>query len=208
MLKFRASSLADIMTEPKSKIETLSVGAKTTIEKMAKEFVYGYDSIVTSKYMTKGVECEDQSIELLNSVLFTDYKKNTERKTNDWITGEADIVTPDAILDIKTSWSIETFPALAEACDNKTYWWQMQAYMWLFDKKVAEVCYCLIDTPEYLIGYENRSLHQVSHIAPELRVTRWKIERDDEAIAKIPVKVEAARTYYHEIIDRIAKEHS
>lgn len=208
MLKFRASSLADIMTEPKSKTAVLSEGAKTAIEKLAKEFVYGYDSIVSTKYMTKGIECEDQSIELLNSVLFTDYKKNTERKTNDWITGEADIVAPDAILDIKTSWSLDTFPILAEIGEDKTYWWQMQAYMWLWDKPRAEVCYCLIDTPEDLIGYENRSLHQVSHIAPELRVTRWKIDRDDEAIAKIAPKVEAAREYYQQIIDRIALEHS
>lgn len=208
MLKFRASSLADIMTEPKSKTEVLSVGAKTAIVKMAREFVYGYDSIVSTKYMDKGIECEDQSIELLNSVLFTDYKKNTERRTNEWITGEADIVAPDAILDIKTSWSLDTFPVLAEIGEDKTYWWQMQAYMWLYEKPRAEICYCLIDTPEDLIGYENRSLHQVSHIAPELRVTRWKIDRDDEAIAKIAPKVEAARKYYQQIIDRIALEHS
>ena len=208
MLKFRASSLADIMTEPKSKTEILSAGAKTAIEKMAKEFVYGYDSIISTKYMTKGIECEDQSIELLNSVLFTDYKKNTERKSNYWITGEADIVAPDAILDIKTSWSLDTFPVLAELGENKTYWWQMQAYMWLYDKPRAEICYCLIDTPEDLIGYENKALHRVSHIAPELRVTRWKIDRDDEAIAKIAPKVEAARQYYQQIIDRIALEHS
>ena len=208
MLKFRCSSLADIMTEPKSKTEVLSVGAKTAIIQMAREFVYGYDSVVSTKYMTKGIECEDQSISLLNSVLFSDYKKNTERKTNDWITGEADLVCEDCIRDIKTSWSLDTFPVLEEMCENKTYWWQMQAYMWLWDKPKAEVCYCLIDTPEELIGYENRALHQVSHIAPELRVTRWKIDRDDEAIAKIAPKVEAARDYYHQIIDRIAKEHS
>lgn len=208
MLKFRCSSLADIMTEPKSKTEVLSAGAKTAIIQMAREFVYGYDSVVTSKYMTKGIECEDQSISLLNSVLFSDYKKNTERKTNDWITGEADLVCEDCIRDIKTSWSLDTFPVLEEMCENKTYWWQMQAYMWLWEKPMAEICYCLIDTPEELIGYENRALHQVSHIAPELRVTRWKIERDDDAIAKIAPKVEAARDYYHQIIDRIAKEHS
>ena len=208
MLKFRCSSLADIMTEPKSKTDVLSVGAKTAIIQMAREFVYGYDSVVSTKYMTKGIECEDQSISLLNSVLFSDYKKNTERKTNDWITGEADLVCEDCIRDIKTSWSLDTFPVLEEMCENKTYWWQMQAYMWLWEKPNAEICYCLIDTPEELIGYENRALHQVSHIAPELRVTRWKIDRDDEAIDKIAPKVEAARDYYHQIIDRIAKEHS
>jgi len=82
MIKFRASSLAEIMTDPKGKDEVLSVGAKSAISKMAKEFVYGYDEKISNKYMEKGILVEDKSIELLNSVLFTDFKKNTERKTN------------------------------------------------------------------------------------------------------------------------------
>ncbi len=44
MHKFRASSLAEIMTDPKSKDEVLSVGAKTAVEKLAKEFIYGFAS--------------------------------------------------------------------------------------------------------------------------------------------------------------------
>jgi len=126
MLKFRASSLAEIMTDPKGKDETLSVGAKTAIIKQAKEFIYGYDEIITSKYMTKGLEVEDKSIELLNSVLFTTFVKNTERKTNDWITGECDIVGNNRIHDIKSSWSLSTFPVLASQGEDKTYEWQAQ----------------------------------------------------------------------------------
>ena len=38
---FRASSLADIMTEPKAKTDKLSVGAKTAITKWAKVAVCG-----------------------------------------------------------------------------------------------------------------------------------------------------------------------
>ena len=119
MLKIRASSLAEIMTDPKGKDETLSVGAKTAITKQAKEFVYGYDEHFSSKYTEKGLLVEDRSIELLNSVLFTDFKKNTERKTNEWLTGEADIVS-DRIIDIKSSWSLTTFPCLAAEGENKT----------------------------------------------------------------------------------------
>lgn len=206
-LIFRASSLADIMTEPKSKGETLSVGAKTAIKKMAREFVYGFDSVVTSKYMTKGIEVEDKSIELLNSVLFTDLKKNTERKTNAWITGECDIYTPEIIYDIKSSWSLETFPVLAEDGEDKTYEWQARAYMMLWDVERYKVAYCLVDTPENLIGYENKAVHQVSHIPPHLRVTFVDYERDKEKEAKIVEKVEAARVYYKQIIAQIAKEH-
>lgn len=207
-LIFRASSLADIMTDAKTKGETLSVGAKTAIKKMAKEQVYGFDSVITSKYLTKGIEVEDQSIELLNSVLFSDFKKNTERKTNEWITGECDIYTPEIIYDVKSSWSLETFPIVAEDGQNATYEWQARAYMMLWDVEKYAVAYCLVDTPENLIGYENPSIHKVSHINPELRVTLVRYERDKEKESKIIEKVEAARIYYAEVIEQIGAEHS
>lgn len=207
-LIFRASSLADIMTEPKSKSDKLSVGAKTAITKMAKEAVYGYDERITSKPMTKGIQCEDQSIELLNSVLFSSHTKNTERKTNEWITGECDIFTGSKIIDIKSSWSLATFPALAEDGENKTYTWQLAAYMWLWNVDSAAIAYCLVSTPEELIGYEDRHLHIVDHIAPELRVTLLHQERDKTMEARIVEKVEAGREYYRQVIERIANEHT
>lgn len=205
---FRASSLADIMTEPKAKTETLSVGAKTAIAKLAKEAVYGYDERISSKPMQKGIQVEDQSIELLNSVLFTSYTKNTERKTNEWITGECDIFTGSKIIDIKSSWSLATFPALAEDGENKTYTWQLAAYMWLWDVDSAAIAYCLVSTPEELIGYEDRQLHVIDHITPELRVTIVNQERDKAMEAKIVEKVEAGREYYRQVIERIANEHN
>lgn len=207
-LIFRASSLADIMTDPKAKGETLSAGAKTAITKMAKEAVYGYDERISSKPMQKGIQVEDQSIELLNSVLFTSYAKNTERKTNEWITGECDIFTGSKIIDIKSSWSLATFPALAEDGENKTYTWQLAAYMWLWDVDSAAIAYCLVSTPEELIGYEDPKLHIVDHIAPELRVTLLHQERDKTMEARIVEKVEAGREYYRHVIERIANEHT
>jgi hypothetical protein len=58
-----------------------------------------------------------------------------------------------------------------------------------------------------LIKYEDANLHQVDHIAPELRVTRVFYERDKTLEDKIKVKVEASREYYQQIINQIAKEH-
>jgi hypothetical protein len=208
MLKIRASSLADIMTDPKGKDETLSVGAKTAITKQAKEFVYGYDEKFSSKYTEKGLLSEDRSIDLLNSVLFTEYKKNTERKTNDWLTGEADLVTPNQIIDIKTSWSLSTFPCLASEGENKTYEWQLRAYMMLWDLDQAQIAYCLVSTPDHLIGYEDKALHQVDHIAPELRVTLVSYQRDQSLEDKIKFKVDEARKYYDKIVKQISDEHS
>jgi len=208
MHKFRASSLSDIMTDPKGKDETLSVGAKTYIEKLAKQFVYGYDEVISSKYTDKGLQIEDQSIELYNAVFFTNHKKNTERKTNDWITGECDIITPTKVTDIKSSWSLATFPATVLAGRDKGYEWQLRAYMWLWDVDEAEIAYCLVNTPDELIGHEPQELHFVDHITQELRVTRVPYARDKALEDKIAARVEEANRYMDAMVKQISTEHA
>ena len=208
MYKFRASSLAEIMTEPKSKNELLSVGAKTCVEKIAKQRVYGYDETITSKYMDKGLQVEDESIELYNAVFFTNHRKNTERKSNGWIQGECDIFAPGKIIDIKSSWSLNTFPVTAAQGKDNTYEWQLRAYMWLWDVDLAEVAYCLVNTPDDLIGWEDARLHYVDHIAPELRVTLVKYERDKALEEVIKKRVEAANDYLKTFTQEIAKQHT
>ena len=204
---FRASALSAIMTDGKGKDE-LSVGAKTYVTKLAKEFVYGYDEKVSSKYMDKGIQVEDESIDLYNAVHLSSYAKNTERRNNDWITGEADIVANDRIIDIKSSWCLTTFPVLADQGRDTGYEWQLRAYMWLWDRPRADIAYCLVSTPEDLIGWENKTLHQVDHINRELRVTVVPYERDVALEDKIKIKVEAARVYYDQVIQEISKQHT
>ena len=206
-LIIRASALGSIMTDGKGKDE-LSVGAKTYVGKLAKEFIYGYDERISNKYMDKGIRCEDDSINLYNAVKLSSYIKNTERRVNDWITGEADIVATHKIIDIKTSWSLATFPALAEQGEDKGYEWQLRAYMMLWDKPFAEIAYCLISTPEDLIGWDAPSLHQVDHIERELRLTVVPYERDLVLEEKIKTKVEAARVYFEQVIREVSNQHT
>ncbi|MFY8184123.1 MAG: hypothetical protein ACOVKL_07915 [Polynucleobacter sp.] len=203
----RASALSAIMTDGKGKDE-LSVGAKTYVTKLAKEMVYGYDERISSKYIDKGIRVEDASIDLYNAVKLSSYAKNTERRNNAWLTGEADIVATHKIIDIKSSWCLTTFPVLSEQGEDKGYEWQLRAYMMLWDKPFAEIAYCLVSTPDDLIGWEAPSLHQVDHINRELRVTVVPYERDLVLEQKIKVKVEAARLYYDEMIREIANQHT
>jgi hypothetical protein len=207
MHKFRASALAEIMTDPKGD-ELLSVGGKTCVEKIAKQLIYGYEEQISSKYMEKGILVEDRSIELYNAVFFTDYKKNTERKTNDWITGECDIFTGKKIIDMKSSWSIPTFPATVAAGRDKGYEWQGRAYMMLWDVDLFDIAYALVDTPVELIGYEPEELHNVEHINPELRLTIVPYERDRRLEDKIKTRVEAANKYLDQMVKQIAEEHN
>lgn len=205
---FRASSLATIMTEPKTKSELLSVGAKAECERLAKQLVYGYTEEVSSKYMEKGIQVEPDSLALYNSVFFTNYTKNTERRSNEWITGECDIFTGSKIIDLKSSWSLPTFPATAAAGKDTTYEWQCRAYMWLWECQESEVAYCMVDTPQELIGWEREELHYVSQIPEVLRVTRVFYTRDTEMEERIKFKVEAANAYLQSIVQQIAAEHA
>lgn len=207
MIRFRASSLSEIMTDAKEKDEPLSKGAKTVLEKMAKEYVYGFNEVISGKYMDKGIIVEDESIALYNSVFFTDYKKNTERRNNDWITGECDIFTGSKIIDIKSSWSLATFPATTAAGIDKGYEWQGRAYMMLWDVDEFEIAYCLVNTPDELIKYEQEELHYVDHIDEALRVTVVPYKRDPKLEEKIKVKVDAARKYLDSLVIQIKEQH-
>ena len=182
-MKFRCSSIGKLMTEPRSKSEgVLSVGAKTYIRELAAQEIFGVDFEVSSKYIEKGIEAEGDSIDLLNSVRGLSLVKNTERRDNEFITGECDLFDDDAKRshDIKTSWSIATFPIIVADCEDKLYEWQMRCYMALWDADEWEVNYCLVDTPDRLIGFEPMQLHVVSHLPEWMRVTTWTVKRDIE----------------------------
>ena len=210
MIRFRCSSIGKLMTAPKSKAEgPLSVGAKTYIRQLAAQEILGIDFEVSSKAMEKGIVCEQESINLLNSVRGLSLVKNTERKTNDYLTGECDLFDASKKRghDIKTSWSAATFPILSIDCEDKLYEWQMRGYMMLWDADEWEVNYCLVDTPENLIGFEPMQMHVVSHIPDHMRLTTWTIQRDKEKEAEIIEKVRAAREYYAQVIQEFNATH-
>ena len=181
--RIRASQIGRIMTDARKKGEILSEGAKTFLENEVHQFYYGYSAFEGNSYTKKGIAVEDLSIELYNNVFFCDYKKNTERKENDWLTGECDIFTGSKIIDIKSSWSLSTFPGIPRQGENPIYEWQLRAYMHLWDVDDAELAYCLVNTPDELIGYERDELHNIEHrIEPGLEHAHGKCrpsEQDD-----------------------------
>jgi hypothetical protein len=207
-LLIRCSSLGKIMPEPKTKGDVLSVGAKTYLMDLAKQGVYGYYEQVTSKYLEKGIVVENDSIALYNRVNFTALTKNTERREDEYITGECDLIIPGVRgIDVKSSWSLGTFPVVTEDCHDKEYEWQCRGYMRLWNVPAWEVAYCMVDTPEELIRYEQPELHCVSHIPENLRVTSIHYTRDMELEDKIVTKCKAAKEFYTEAVRRILSTH-
>ena len=69
MLKIRCSSIGKIMTNSRSKTETLSKTTKTYLQELAIEEMYGKRKEFSSRYTDKGNQVEDEGIRLCESVL-------------------------------------------------------------------------------------------------------------------------------------------
>lgn len=182
---------------------TLSEGAKSYLRQEVRRMVYGYSETFSSRQTEKGIRCEDESIALFNDVFLTDHVKNTERRSNQWVTGECDI--PGA--DIKSSWSLATFPAFVADAHDTGYEWQSRGYMMLWEMDYWDIAYCMVDTPADLVGYESHALHVVSHIPENRRITVIRYRRDLAIEQKIKIKCEAAQAYVAQMLEQFKVEH-
>jgi hypothetical protein len=202
-MKWHPSQIGKLMTNGRAK-DSMGETAKSYIKECAKQDFYNYTTELNNKYIWKGREQEQDSIDLLNSVRFTDYTKNIIRIDNEWMIGECDIITENSVIDVKTSWSLDTFPALMEDAVNPLYEWQLRAYMMLYDKACAELIYCMVTTrDEFLNEYENLQLHRVDHHAPEKRITALWFDRDELLEEKMIARLKEASDLYHEYYERL-----
>ena len=213
--KIRSSAIGQIMTNPRSNSEAISKTTKTYCETWLKEQIYDRTKEFESKYTEKGLLVENEGIELLSN-----YKnlgmvlKNLEWYHNDYMTGSPDIVLPDMVIDIKSSWDCFTFP-LFDPNPAKDYWWQVQGYMELTDTDKAWIAYVLLDTPDEIIQREINSImwklgmdeideeleEQVyyrmryNNVPVEKRIKIYEVDRDREAIKAVKERVELCREY-------------
>jgi hypothetical protein len=186
----------------------LSEGAKTYVRQLVKMQVYNYKIEIENKQLNKGIECEQEAIDLYNKVFWTKYKKNTNRIFGDYLQGECDVDAPEKIQDYKVSWTKETFPALPDEIDVGGYEWQGRGYMKLYNKPKFELVYCLVETPDHLLDWENNlTLHHIDDIEPELRITTLMFERDLEKEKLIEHKVKECRKYAKWYSNEIAKKY-
>lgn len=155
--KFRCSSLGALMTDPRSKPEAISETAKAELVKVYIKEVYGREKEITSKFIAKGLAVEEDSITLLSRVKKSFLVKNTKRATNDFITGEPDIVSP-SLFDTKSCWDLHSFYAHKTKTLSKDYYYQMLGYCDLFGFDSGIIAFCLIDTPLGMIEDEKRKL--------------------------------------------------
>lgn len=165
---FRCSSLHHLMTDPKPEAvkrgELISEGTKTHLVDIYTSNTYNRHEDITSKFMEKGTEVEEDSITIISRITKTFLRKNEQHLKNAYIMGTPDLFIGDSIekaqviRDAKSSWSVFTFMRAKHKSLEKSYYWQMQGYMALTGAKVAEVDYCLINTPYSLVENELRKL--------------------------------------------------
>jgi hypothetical protein len=220
-MKIRASQLGRIMTSSRSKSEVLSQTAKTYVEELAKEHLFGIKKVFKSRYTDKGNEVEEKAIELTEEVLgFEFLTKNENYYQNDYIKGTPDIITTSLVIDVKSSWSGDTFPFFETELPNKDYYYQVMGYMWLTGKKNALISYCLINTPEEIVNDEIRrtawgkyeiepseetirdvmSIHNFDHIPKDRRVKAFHVEYNEGVVNEMKTRIEHCRTYFNELI--------
>jgi hypothetical protein len=221
MLKIRCSAIGKIMTNSRSKSEVLSKTCKTYLQELAIEEMYGIKKEFSSRYTDKGIEVERESIDLVQEVSdFGFMYKNEEFFENDFLTGTPDVNTDNILLDVKSSYDASTFPFFAEDIPNKDYYYQLQGYMALCNKRKSVLAYCLVNTPyqivedevrrahwkEHLID-ENEELradvearHNFDHIPPEKRIKTFEVRYDKDVIKAIYERIEECRKYYETLI--------
>jgi hypothetical protein len=159
---FRCSSLSHLMTNPKSKSETLSETTKTHLVDVFTREKYNRFEEINSKYLDKGNDVEEDSITVVSRITKDFYKKNEESLSNQFIKGTPDlfkgesITKAERIRDTKSSWSVFTFQrAISKPLDIK-YYWQGQGYMALSGATKCNIDYCLNNTPYHIIEGELR----------------------------------------------------
>lgn len=209
----------------------LNEAAIKYIKKLYKEFKFKRTNELRNKYTDKGLAVEGDSIELVNTLYGYNLQKNTTRFENKWLSGEPDIINGDEVYDIKSSWDFTTFPMLDEEVENKTYYYQLQAYMDLLGFKKAKLIYVLSNTPEMLIEDEKRrtswklgmidlpqdleyeiernlTYGDLTENNPYLRIKIFDVERDDKVIEQMHQMIDLAREYLVEIDNKLKQNFS
>lgn len=206
----------------------LSDTTKTYLKEIYMFHKYGKESVggsERSKYTIKGRSVEDESIAMLSRIDNSHYSKNENRYTNEYLTGEPDIIVtdesglPSKIIDIKSSWDGASLLSNIGKPLNSLYYWQVHGYMALTGAKEAEVAYCLVNMPEEIINGEKKRIYYAMNPATEEnadfkrvvnklvnnmtfdeipikeRIVRFAIPRDEVIIQSIYTRVNECRNW-------------
>lgn len=154
------------LKEQNARPPELSQGAKTAVKQTWLKYEKGFEEEVTDKKLRKGIQAEEDAINLISFVDNVMYIKNEKRISIDNLSGECDVITEfknmetdnpaftvDAIVidDTKCSWNPRTFMSAGLTTD---YEWQGRAYLYLYDADIFRLRHCLVDCPPDVLQEE------------------------------------------------------
>lgn len=216
------------LIEKKHATPELSDTCKSYLKEVYMFHKYGKESLggsERSRYTIKGRSVEDESIMLLSRIDGKEYKKNEQRYTNQYLTGEPDIIVADddgkisEIIDIKSSWDGASLLSNIGSPLNPLYFYQVQGYMALTGAKSARVSYVLVNMPQEIIEGEKKRIFYTMNppteesipykkaisrlennmtfdeIPIKERLVQFYVPRDEEMIEKIYKRIEECRNW-------------
>ena len=216
--KIRASAAGQIMGQ-----RGLGKTGENYVKDWLKEQIYGRRKEIKSKYIDKGLICEDNSLDFIAEKL--DYGvlvKNEQTFENEYFVGTPDVILNDHLIDVKNSWDAFTFPLFDDEI-NPAYYAQGQVYMALTAKEKYKLIYVLSDTPRNLIereaywycknnGYDdidedvlNDFTQKMTYdgIDDSLKIKVFEFDRDDGYIAKLIERIDECREIIKQIENKL-----
>lgn len=150
---------------------------------MAIALKYNRDPSFISKFTVKGVEQEEEALNVIRQTYQTDeyILKNEELFTKGPLSGTPDSITNLGVLDAKCSWSLFTFP-FSEVNLKREYKWQNVAYMALTGRKESATIFTLVNASMHQIEAEKLSYYYTMG-SPDSENPEWiemqkRIERN------------------------------
>jgi hypothetical protein len=177
----------------------------------------------SNKYTEKGILVEDESLDFVAEHLgYGLILKNEHRFKSACgrITGIPDNVQPNHTIDVKNSWSWETFPIFETELDT-AYEWQGQGQMFITGVESHKTIYILTDTPAHLIereashqankwGYDYEEILEqlleemtYSDLDPAKRVKVYEIKADKERQQAILDRVDLCRKFIFDVLESL-----
>lgn len=150
--------------EAESKIYSLTDTAKNICTNIVFYEKFNRKFTLENKYFHKGLEVEKASRDLVSDVLGTRLIVDTERKTNDWVTGQRDIKHDDLIIDIKSTYDFVSFNKHLIDTNDEFYFRQLDSYMDLWGIKQSLLAYVLVNSPFRTIEDEIRRIDYKENI--------------------------------------------
>lgn len=192
---FRCSSLGHLISQ--SERGGITKEVRTHLIDKYTSAVYGRNDYTENRYTEKGNAREQDALTLVSVLRRKEYRKNTVRLSNKFITGEPDTYEGESIynaertLDTKCSYSVFTYFRAVHGSLDEMYYWQGQGYMALTGAQEHIICYCLLNNTADAIAREihylqYKNLSQENYIDEMRNIERNNIFDLNEFITENP----------------------